>query len=165
MLAWMRTGRADLPLHTGRAPAWLFERMRLLAREIARAVVEEEGPHGLLRRAADPFWFQAFGCVLGFDWHSSGVTTTVCGAVKEGIKDIDRDLGLFAAGGKGAASRKTPAPWPSSRACWSPTSPSPPWTPRCAARSCACAARCAHPLRTKISPTAIISLPAISTPT
>ena len=62
----------------------------------------------MLRRLSDPFWFQAFGCVLGFDWHSSGVTTTVCGAVKEGLKDIDADLGFFAAGGKGNTSRKTP---------------------------------------------------------
>ncbi|MDQ4124370.1 MAG: DUF763 domain-containing protein [Actinomycetota bacterium] len=104
----MRTGRADLPLHTGRAPAWLFDRMRLLAREIGRAVVEEEGPHGLLRRAADPFWFQAFGCVLGFDWHSSGLTTTACGALKEGLRPLFDELGIVVAGGKGKASRRTP---------------------------------------------------------
>ena len=109
MLARMRTGRADLPLHTGRAPAWLFERMRSLAREIGRAVVEEEGPHGLLRRAADPFWFQAFGCVLGFDWHSSGLTTTACGALKEGLRPLSRELGIVVAGGKGKTSRRTPS--------------------------------------------------------
>jgi hypothetical protein len=109
MLAGMRTGRADLPLHTGRAPAWLFDRMRTLAREIARAVVEEEGPHGLLRRAADPFWFQAFGCVLGFDWHSSGLTTTACGALKEGLRPLFGELGIVVAGGKGKTSRRTPA--------------------------------------------------------
>lgn len=105
----MRTGRADLPLHTGRAPAWLFGRMTLLAREIGRAVVEEEGPQGLLRRAADPFWFQAFGCVLGFDWHSSGLTTTACGALKEGLRPLSRELGLVVAGGKGKTSRRTPS--------------------------------------------------------
>jgi hypothetical protein len=68
----------------------------------------EHGTREILRRMSDPFWFQAFGCVLGFDWHSSGVTTTVCGAVKEGLKEVDRELGLFAAGGKGGTSRKTP---------------------------------------------------------
>ncbi len=109
MLAGMRTGRADLPLHTGRAPAWLFERMTLLAREIGRAVVEEERPHGLLRRAADPFWFQAFGCVLGFDWHSSGLTTTTCAALKEGLRGLDRDAGIVVAGGKGKTSRRAPS--------------------------------------------------------
>src|SRR5213083_2072087 len=105
----MRTGTADLPLHSGRAPRWLFERMTSLAREMTLAILSEEGAPGLLRRLADPFWFQAFGCVLGFDWHSSGLTTTVCGALKEGLRPIERDLGLFAAGGKGATSRKTPA--------------------------------------------------------
>ena len=103
------TGIASLPLHTGKAPPWLFSRMVLLAREIVIYMVREFGAPEVLRRLSDPYWFQAFGCVLGFDWHSSGVTTTVCGAVKEGIKDIETDLGLFAAGGKGAASRKTPA--------------------------------------------------------
>jgi hypothetical protein len=83
--------------------------MRLLAREIALAVVAEEGPEGFLRRISDPFWFQAFGCVLGFDWHSSGLTTTVCGALKEGLRGLTRDTGLVVAGGKGRASRRTPA--------------------------------------------------------
>ena len=83
--------------------------MVLLARELVIYMVREFGAPEVLRRLSDPYWFQAFGCVLGFDWHSSGVTTTVCGAVKEGIKDIDVEIGLFAAGGKGAASRKTPA--------------------------------------------------------
>jgi hypothetical protein len=80
-----------------------------LSREIVTYVVTEYGAREVLRRLSDPFWFQAFGCTLGFDWHSSGVTTTVCGAVKEALKDVDRDLGFFAAGGKGQASRKTPA--------------------------------------------------------
>jgi uncharacterized protein len=104
-----RTGYAQLPLHGGKAPAWLFSRMVKLSREIAIHIVSEFGPDEMLRRLSDPFWFQAFGCVLGFDWHSSGVTTTVTGAVKEGIRGIEKDLGFFAGGGKGAASRQTPA--------------------------------------------------------
>ncbi|HXF57413.1 MAG TPA: DUF763 domain-containing protein [Actinomycetota bacterium] len=104
----VRTGLADLPLHGGRAPRWLFDRMTALARELAVAVVEAEGPEGLLRRVADPFWFQAFGCVLGFDWHSSGLTTTACAALKEGVRQVS-GLGLWVAGGKGRASRRTPA--------------------------------------------------------
>jgi hypothetical protein len=103
-----RTGTAQLPLHGGRAPAWLFGRMVQLAREISIHVVAEYGPEEMLRRLSDPFWFQAFGCVLGFDWHSSGVTTTVTGAVKEGIRGLEKDLRLHAGGGKGAVSRKTP---------------------------------------------------------
>jgi len=98
-----------LPLHGGKAPAWLFGRMVRLSREIVIYLASEYGTRDVLRRLSDPFWFQAFGCVLGFDWHSSGVTTTVCGAVKEGLKDIDRELGFFAAGGKGKTSRKAPA--------------------------------------------------------
>jgi hypothetical protein len=102
------TGFASLPLHGGKAPAWLFGRMVRLSREIVIYLASEYGTREVLRRLSDPFWFQAFGCVLGFDWHSSGVTTTVCGAVKEALKDIDRELGFFAAGGKGGVSRKTP---------------------------------------------------------
>jgi hypothetical protein len=79
-----------------------------LSREIVVYLASEYGTQEVLRRLSDPFWFQAFGCVLGFDWHSSGVTTTVCGAVKEGLKDLDQQLGFFAAGGKGGVSRKTP---------------------------------------------------------
>jgi len=104
-----RTGVANLPLHYGKAPRWLFDRMVKLAREITIVIVEDSGPEEMLRRLSHPYWFQAFGCVLGFDWHSSGVTTTLCGAVKEGVKGIERDLGFFVAGGKGATSRKTPA--------------------------------------------------------
>jgi hypothetical protein len=103
-----RTGVATTPLHYGRAPVWLFSRMKLLAREIITAISAEFGPVEVLQRFSDPYWFQAFGCVLGFDWHSSGLTTTVMGAAKEGIKGLERDTGLFIAGGKGAASRKTP---------------------------------------------------------
>src|SRR3954463_9988906 len=102
------TGFASLPLHGGKAPAWLFGRMVKLSREIVIYLASEYGTQEVLRRLSDPFWFQAFGCVLGFDWHSSGVTTTVCGAVKEGLKEIDAELGFFAAGGKGGVSRKTP---------------------------------------------------------
>jgi hypothetical protein len=85
-----------------------MERMIPLAREISLAIVAEEGPAGLLRRLSDPFWFQALGCVLGFDWHSSGLTTTVCGALKAGLRGLERETGLVVAGGKGAASRRTP---------------------------------------------------------
>src|SRR5688572_3390625 len=105
----MRTGSAHLPLHGGRAPAWLFSRMVRLAREITAHIVVEYGSEEVLRRLSDPHWFQAFGCVLGFDWHSSGVTTTVTGALKEGLRGTEHDLGVFAQGGKGATSRKTPA--------------------------------------------------------
>ena len=83
--------------------------MTRLSREIVIYLVREYGAPEVLRRLSDPFWFQSFGCVLGFDWHSSGVTTTVCGAVKEGLRYVDKELGLFAAGGKGGTSRKTPS--------------------------------------------------------
>src|SRR5437660_12094528 len=104
------TGRttASLPLHSGSAPPWLFRRMVGLAGAIGTLVVRDAGPVELLRRLSDPFWFQAFGCVLGFDWHSSGVTTTVCGALKEASRRFGGDLGLVVCGGKGATSRKTP---------------------------------------------------------
>jgi uncharacterized protein len=104
-----RSGIANLPLHGGKAPRWLFERMVPLSREIVVYIAREFGRDEVLRRLSDPYWFQAFGCVLGFDWHSSGLTTTVCGALKAGLEPVARDLGLFVAGGKGATSRKTPA--------------------------------------------------------
>ncbi len=104
----MRTGTAILPLHHGRAPRWLFERMTALSREITAAIVAEFGQRAFLERLSDPCWFQALGCALGFDWHSSGLTTTVTGALKEGLKGMEGELGLFIAGGKGGASRKTP---------------------------------------------------------
>jgi len=103
-----RTGTATLPLHYGKAPRWLFSRMTLLAREIITALASEFSTEEILKRLSDPYWFQSFGCVLGFDWHSSGLTTTVMGAVKEGIKGMEKDLGFFIAGGKGTTSRKTP---------------------------------------------------------
>lgn len=105
----MRTGYADAPLHGGKAPAWLFGRMKLLAREMSLAIVAEEGPGGLLRRVSDPFWFQAFGTVLGFDWHSSGITTTTCGALKEGLRGLEDEVGVYVCGGKGKTSRLTPS--------------------------------------------------------
>ncbi len=104
-----RTGVANLPLHYGKAPPWLFQRMSKLAREITIFIVTDFGPAEMLRRVSDPCWFQAFGCVLGYDWHSSGVTTTVCGALKDGLRGLEGELGLFVAGGKGRTSRKTPA--------------------------------------------------------
>ncbi len=103
-----RTGIANLPLHYGKVPPWLFERMTRLAREVVLAIATEFGTREVLRRLSDPFWFQAFGCVLGYDWHSSGVTTTVCGALKDGLRGLEREIGLFIAGGKGRTSRKTP---------------------------------------------------------
>lgn len=104
----MRTGIANLPLHYGSAPRWLFNRMKRLASQITQIIVWDYGPEEFLLRLSDPFWFQAFGCVLGFDWHSSGVTTTVGGALKEGLKGLEKSLGIVVAGGKGATSRKTP---------------------------------------------------------
>src|ERR671919_14880 len=102
------TGIAELPLHGGKAPPWLFQRMVRLGREIVRLIIENSGPEEILKRISDPYWFQSLGCVLGFDWHSSGVTTTVCGALKEALRGLERDAGLTIAGGKGRASRRTP---------------------------------------------------------
>ncbi|MEW6182319.1 MAG: DUF763 domain-containing protein [Bacillota bacterium] len=104
----MRTGIANLPLHSGKCPRWLFEKMVELARVLVELMVMEDGPDGVLNRLSDPFWFQALGCVLGFDWHSSGLTTTVCGALKEALREGQRDLGIFVCGGKGATALKTP---------------------------------------------------------
>ncbi|MGB9876224.1 MAG: DUF763 domain-containing protein [bacterium] len=104
----MRRGIADSPLHYGICPPWLFERMKRLGKGIIEGIVEEWGSEEVLRRLSDPFWFQALGCLLGFDWHSSGLTTTLCGALKEGIRGMERDLGLWIAGGKGKTSLKTP---------------------------------------------------------
>lgn len=104
----MQRRTAHLPLHGGKAPSWLFERMHRMAGSIIQLIVEDAGPGEMLERLADPLWFQAFGCVLGFDWHSSGLTTVTCGAVAEAYRRIGPDLGIHAAGGKGGASRKTP---------------------------------------------------------
>ena len=104
-----RAGTANLPLHGGKAPRWLFDRMSRLAPAVVEAIVIEHGPAEVLRRLSDPHWFQAFGCVLGFDWHSSGVTTTVCGALKAGLAGREKDTGIWVAGGKGKTSRNTPS--------------------------------------------------------
>ncbi len=104
----LKRKQADLPLHTGQAPAWLFKRMTRLAGVLCELITVEFSPGELLSRLADPFWFQAFGCVLGFDWHSSGLTTVTCGAIKEAYKRTNGSLGIHVAGGKGSASRKTP---------------------------------------------------------
>jgi len=103
-----RTGIAHLPLHGGSAPPWLFRRMAHLSRYVVLTLVEEFGPREVLRRLADPFWFQALGCLLGFDWHSSGLTTVVCAAIKEGLRGLEGEAGLLVAGGKGRTSRRTP---------------------------------------------------------
>lgn len=104
----MRTGISHVPLHGGHCPPWLFEKMKLLGSAILNVIVLEYGSAEVLRRLSDPVWFQTFGCVLGFDWHSSGLTTVLCGALKEGTKDLQREWGLFFAGGKGRVSRQTP---------------------------------------------------------
>jgi uncharacterized protein len=104
-----RTGSASLPLHGGKAPAWLFGRMVLLSRTILGHLASEDGPDEVLRRLSDPFWFQALGCALGFDWHSSGVTTTTCGALKEAVRGNEASFGLWVAGGKGRTSRLAPS--------------------------------------------------------
>jgi hypothetical protein len=101
-----RIGVAILPLHYGKAPPWLFGRMVKLSKSIATIIVNEYGQRELLERLADPFWFQAFGNVLGYDWHSSGLTTVTMGALKQALKEVD--LGIKVAGGKGLTSRKTP---------------------------------------------------------
>ncbi len=106
--AGLRTGVAHLPLHGGAAPRWLYQRMVLLSRQIVLVITEEYGPGEFVARLADPHWFQAFGCVLGFDWHSSGLTTVACAALKEGLAGLEADTGVVVAGGKGATSRKTP---------------------------------------------------------
>jgi uncharacterized protein len=103
-----RSGTADLPLHGGHVPEWLHRRMTSLGREIVRALVIERGPREVLSRLSDPFWFQALGCVLGMDWHSSGITTSVMGALKAGVNPLLEELGLYICGGRGKHSRKTP---------------------------------------------------------
>ncbi len=103
-----RSGSADLPLHGGRVPRWLGERMTRLGAVITQAIVIEYGRDEFLRRLAHPFWFQSFGAVMGMDWHSSGITTSVIGALKRGLAPLSGELGLHVCGGRGAHSRKTP---------------------------------------------------------
>lgn len=99
---------ADLPLHYGNCPRWLFDKMKRLARATIECIVLEKGPEAFLKKLADPYFFQSLGCMLAFDWHSSGLTTTVCGAIKGALRGTEPDLGIYIAGGKGQASRKTP---------------------------------------------------------
>jgi hypothetical protein len=101
-----RTGIAELPLHYGRAPPWLVKAMKGLANKMVTLIVREHGPEELLRRLSDPYWFQAFGCVLGYDWHSSGLTTVVTGVLKSAVDPEEH--GLAVVGGKGKRSRRTP---------------------------------------------------------
>jgi len=103
-----RTGSADLPLHGGRVPAWLATRMATLGRVIVEAITLHYGRDEVLRRLSHPFWFQSFGAVMGMDWHSSGITTSVLGALKRGLQPVQQELGLYVCGGRGRHSRKTP---------------------------------------------------------
>jgi hypothetical protein len=104
----MRTGIATVPLDYGKCPYWLFQRMKRLSRSIILAIAEEFGPEEILERLADPIWFQSLGCVIAFDWNSSGLTTTLMGALKEALRGLEDELGIYICGGKGKTSRKTP---------------------------------------------------------
>lgn len=103
-----RSGHADLPLHGGKVPYWLAERMATLGGAITEAIVLEYGKSEFLTRLSDPMWFQSFGCVLGMDWHSSGITTSVMGALKKSLNPMASELGIYVCGGRGKHSRKTP---------------------------------------------------------
>jgi len=103
-----RTGSADLPLHGGRVPAWLGQRMTRLGAVLCEAIVHHYGRDEMLRRLAHPFWFQSFGAVMGMDWHSSGITTSVIGALKRGLAPLSGELGIHVCGGRGRHSRATP---------------------------------------------------------
>jgi hypothetical protein len=104
----MRSGIATIPLDYGRCPSWLFEKMKRLSRAIVLVIVEEFGTEEILKRFADPVWFQSLACVIGFDWNSSGATTTTLAALKEGLRGLENEVGIFICGGKGKTSRKTP---------------------------------------------------------
>jgi uncharacterized protein len=103
-----RSGSADLPLHGGRVPAWLASRMTLLGTAITESILLHYGQSEFLTRLSDPFWFQAFGSVMGMDWHSSGITTSVMSALKRGLNPRAHELGLYICGGRGKQSRRTP---------------------------------------------------------
>ncbi len=103
-----KAGSADLPLHSGHVPKWLADRMTRLGAVIGEAIVHHYGPDELLRRLAHPFWFQSFGAVMGMDWHSSGITTSVIGALKRGLTPLSKELGIHVCGGRGRHSRQTP---------------------------------------------------------
>jgi uncharacterized protein len=105
----MSQSYADLPLHYGRVPPWLAERMTKLCGAITEAIILEYGKSEVLKRLSDPLWFQAFGCVLGMDWHSSGITTSVMGALKRAINPRSKELGIYICGGRGKHSRQTPS--------------------------------------------------------
>jgi uncharacterized protein len=102
------SGSADLPLHNGYVPQWLYERMAKLGFAITEAIIEEYGKKDFLSRMSDPFWFQSFGAVMGMDWHSSGITTSVMGALKRAVNPHSKELGIFIAGGKGKFSKDAP---------------------------------------------------------
>lgn len=104
----MKRGHADLPLHYGTVPPWLAQRMMQLGGAIVESIIMEYGRTALLQRMSDPFWFQSLGCVLGMDWHSSGITTSVMNALKKAINKRSHDLGIYVCGGRGNASRQTP---------------------------------------------------------
>ena len=103
-----RSGSADLPLHYGYVPSWLAERMAKLGLAITESIIAEHGKHEILRRMSNPFWFQSLGAVMGMDWHSSGITTSVLGALKRAINPHSGELGIFICGGKGKFSKETP---------------------------------------------------------
>ncbi|MGZ3836940.1 MAG: DUF763 domain-containing protein [Flavisolibacter sp.] len=103
-----RSGAADLPLHNGSVPPWLYQRMARLGLAITESILSEYGPQAFLSRMSDPFWFQSLGAVMGMDWHSSGITTSVMGALKNALNPISRDLGIYICGGKGKSSREAP---------------------------------------------------------
>ncbi len=103
-----RGGSADLPLHGGHVPKWLADRMTRLGAVMSQAIVHQYGRDELLRRLSQPFWFQSFGAVMGMDWHSSGITTTVLGALKRGLNPLSGELGIHVCGGRGKHSRQTP---------------------------------------------------------
>src|SRR5689334_4448127 len=103
-----RSGTADLPLHGGRVPAWLASRMTSLGTAITEAIVHHYGRAAFLSRLSDPFWFQALGSVMGMDWHSSGITTSVMGALKRGLNPRAHELGIHVCGGRGKQSLRTP---------------------------------------------------------
>jgi hypothetical protein len=103
-----RSGSADLPLHYGSVPKWLSERMAKLGFAITESIITEYGKEEILRRLSDPFWFQSFGAVMGMDWHSSGITTSVLGALKRAVNPHSKELGIYICGGKGKFSKQTP---------------------------------------------------------
>src|SRR6185369_15042588 len=104
-----RSGSADLPLHYGYVPKWLAERMAKLGLAITEAIITDYGQDEVVRRLSDPFWFQSLGAVMGMDWHSSGITTSVMGALKRAINPHAKEFGIYICGGKGKFSKETPA--------------------------------------------------------